>query len=116
VNYRTVTLNGGYVHVERIKSQTLLARGRVTDENMGSPGLLSLALLGVALVSVAGNLQVRNMAVLWKFEVMFGSFSVDKSRVVRNYCPPTLTIRTEIYHGFPQLLQVNSWTEPQIKL
>lgn len=74
-----MTLNGGFVHEEQIKSGTLLARGTVTDGSMGSAGLLSLALLGVALVSVAGNLQVRNTALAWH--------SVRKSCLVRNYCP-----------------------------
>jgi hypothetical protein len=75
-----VTLNGGFVHEEQIKSGALLARGTVADENMASAGLLLLALLGAALVSVAGNPQVRNMDSL-------GTVSVCKSRLVRNYCP-----------------------------
>jgi hypothetical protein len=48
-------------------------RDTETDQNMGSTGLVSWALLGVTLLFVAGNLQVRDIKVAWMFEVMFGT-------------------------------------------
>jgi hypothetical protein len=46
---------------------------------MGSAGLLFWALLGVILVSVAENVQVRDMKIARNFEVMFVIINVDKN-------------------------------------